>query len=291
VKANQAVFPIATMCRLLGVSSSGYYAWVARAPAAHTQADAARLTHIRKIHAWSRGTYGAPRIHAALAAEGLSVGRKRVARLRRRASLMGVSRRKWIATTVRQACARPAPDLVERHFSAVEPDRLWVADATYIPTWAGFLYLAVVIDVFSRRVVGWAMAKHLRTELMLAALNMALAQRRPKDVIHHSDQGSQYTSVAFGLRCQQMGVRPSMGSAGDCFDNALAESFFATLECELLDRSRFRTQEQAEMAVFEFIAGWFNPHRRHSAIGYLSPMEYERRHARKSPLPQSSTVH
>jgi putative transposase len=145
--------------------------------------------------------------------------------------------------------------------------------------------------VFSRRVVGWAMATHLRTELMLAALNMALAQRRPKDVIHHSDQGSQYTSVAFRRRCQQMGVRPSMGSAGDGFDNALAESFFATLACERLDRSRFRTPEQAEMAVFECIEGWFNPHRRHSAIGYLSPMEYERRHARKSPLPQSSTVH
>jgi putative transposase len=209
----------------------------------------------------------------------------------RRAGLTGVSRRKWMAATVRQACARPAPDLVERHFSAAEPDRLWVADATCIPAWAGFLYLAAVIDVFSRRVVGWAMAEPLRTELMLAALNRALVQRRAKDVIHHSDQGAQYPSVTFGLRCQQMGVRRSMGSVGDCFDNALAESFFATLGCELLDRSRFRTPEQAEMAVFEFIEGWFNPHRSHSAIGYLSPMEYERRHACESPLPQSSTVH
>ncbi len=190
-----------------------------------------------------------------------------------------------MATTVRQACARPAPDLVERHFSAVEPDRLWVADATYIPTWAGFLYLAVVIDVFSRRVVGWAMAKHLRTELMLAALNMALAQRRPKDVMHPSDQGSQYTSVAFGRRCQQMGVRPSMGSAGDCFDKALAESFFATLECELIDRNRWRTHTEARMAVFDYIEGFYNPRRRHSALGYLSPVDYEHTHAATTTAP------
>ncbi len=291
MKANQAVFPIATMCRLLGVSSSGYYAWVARAPAAHTQADAALLTHIRKIHEWSRGTYGAPRIDAALAAEGLSVGRKRVARLMRRASLTGVSRRQWMATTVRQACARPAPDVVERHFSAVEPDRLWVADATDMPTWAGFLSLAVVSEVCSRRVVGWAMATHRRPELRLAARHMALAQRRPKDVMHHADHGSQDTSVAFGRRGQQMGVRPSRGSAGDGFDHARAESFFATLACARLDRSRFRTPEPAAMAVFACIEGGFNPHRRHSAIGYLSPMESERRHARTSPLPQSSTVH
>jgi transposase InsO family protein len=291
VKTNQAIFPIATMCRLLGVSSSGYYAWEPRELSAHAQADAVLLRRIRQIHEWSRGTYGARRIHVELAEEGIHVGCKRVARLMRLAGLKGISPRKWVTTTVREVRARPAPDLVQRHFRAQGPDRLWVADATYIPTWAGFLYLAVVIDVFSRRVVGWAMAKHLRTELMLAALNMALAQRRPKHVIHHSDQGSQYTSVAFGLRCEKMGVRPSMGSVGDCFDNALAESFFATLECELIDRCRFRTQEEAEMAVFDFIEGWFNPHRRHSSVGYLSPIEYERRHAIRSQLPKSPTVH
>jgi putative transposase len=291
VKANQAIFPIATMCRLLGVSSSGYYAWEPREPSARTQADEVLLMHIGRIHEWSRGTYGAPRIHAELAEHGIHVGHNRVARLMRLAGLKGVSGRKWITTTVREVRARPAPDLVERHFKADGPDRLWVADATYVPTWVGFLYLAVVIDVFSRRVVGWAMAKHLHTELMLAALNMALAQRRPKSVIHHSDQGSQYTSVAFGMRCQKMGVRVSMGSVGDCFDNALAESFFATLECELIDRCRFRTQEEAETAIFDFIEGWFNPHRRHSSIGYLSPIEYERRHAIRSQLPNSPTVH
>ena len=177
---------------------------------------------------------------------------------------------------MRRTDARPAPDLVERDFTAPGPDRLWVADITYVPTWAGFLYLAVVLDAFSRRVVGWAMANHLRTELVLHALNMALGQRRPTEVIHHSDQGCQYTSVAFGRRCRQMGVRPSMGSVGDCFDNALCESFFATLECELLERQRFRTQAEAKMAVFDFIEGWYNPGRRHSALGYQSPVNYER---------------
>ena len=170
---------------------------------------------------------------------------------------------------------RPA-GLVQRKFTAEAPDRLWVADITYIPTWAGFLYLAVVLDAFSRRIVGWAMATHLRTKLVLDALDMALGQRRPEAVIHHSDQGSQYTSIAFGARCRQAGVRPSMGSVGDGYDNALCESFFATLECELLDRHRFRSQVEARMAVFTFIEGWYNPRRRHSAIGYRSPINFER---------------
>jgi putative transposase len=202
---------------------------------------------------------------------------KRIARLMRVAGLAGVSRRKGIRTTVRDERARPAPDLVERNFSAEAPDRLWVADITYIPTWSGFLYLAVVVDAFSRRVVGWAMATHLRTELVLEALNMALQQRRPEQVIHHSDQGSQYTAIAFGQRCRAMGVRPSMGSVGDCFDNALCESFFATLECELIDRCHFHTPAEARIATFEFIEGWYNPHRRHSALDYHSPISYERR--------------
>jgi putative transposase len=187
-----------------------------------------------------------------------------------------VSRRKWITTTIRDRAARPAPDLVERNFSAPAPNRLGVDDITYIPTWTGFLYLAVVLDACSRRVVGGAMETHLRTELVLEALNMALGQRRPSEVIHHSDQGTQYTSIAFGMRCRQAGVRPSMGSVGDCFDNAMAESFFATLECELLDRRRFKTQVEARMAIFDFIEGWYNPRRRHSALGYHSPIDYER---------------
>jgi putative transposase len=220
-----------------------------------------------------------PRVHFELGTEGIRVSRKRVARLMRAAGLQGVSRRKGWKTTVRDRDTRPAPDLVEREFAAAGPDRLWVADITYIPTWVGFLFLAVVVDAWSRRVVGWAMATHLRTELVLEALNMAVAQRQPRDVIHHSDQGCQYTSVAFGHRCRQAGVRPSMGSVGDAYDNALCESFFATLECELLDRMTFRTQAEARLAVFDFIEGWYNPQRRHSSLGYLSPLAYERLHA------------
>jgi putative transposase len=270
------VHPIATQCRVLGVSASGYYAWAVRPASARATADAALMEQIRVIHTRSRGTYGERRIHAELAALGVRVGRKRVTRLMRAMGLAGVSRRKGIRTTIRDREAHPAPDLVDRDFTAVGPDRLWVADITYVPTWAGFLYLAVVLDAWSRRVVGWAMATHLRTELVLEALNMAFTQRRPADVIHHSDQGCQYTSIAFGQRCRDMGVRPSMGSVGDAYDNAMCESFFATLECELLDRHRFRSQAEARIAIFEFIEGWYNPHRRHSSLDYQSPINYER---------------
>jgi putative transposase len=281
VKANRANYRVATQCRVLGVSPSGYYAWLDRGPSARRVTDEALLKCIRTIHSVSRGTYGAPRIHAELVDEGWRIGRKRVARLMREAGLCGVSRRKWITTTRRRPDARPAPDLVERNFTVDQPDRLYVADITYVPTWAGFLFLAVVLDACTRRIVGWAMANHLRTELVLDALNMALHQRRPTDVIHHSDQGTQYTSIAFGLRCKHAGVRPSMGSVGDCFDNAMCESFFATLECELIDRSTFRTHAEAKLAIFEFIEGWYNPHRRHSALGYVSPAVYERRIAER----------
>ena len=222
------------------------------------------------------GSYGAPRIQAELAEQGLAVSRKRVARVMRQAGLAGVSRRKGPRTTRRDAQARPAPDLVERVFHADAPDRLWVADITYVPTLAGFLYLAIVLDVFSRRIVGWSMAGHLRTELVLDALDMAVEQRRPGSVIHHSDQGCQYTSFAFGERCRRWGVVPSMGSVGDCFDNAMAESFFATLECELLDRTHFHDHHQARRAIFEFIEGWYNPHRRHQGLGQQSPIAFER---------------
>jgi putative transposase len=287
------MYPTATMCRALGVSPGGYYARLKRPLSARARADGELSARIAEIHRRSRATYGAPRIHAELKEQGLRVGCKRVARLMRAAQLKGVSRRNWIITTVRDCEARPAPDLVERNFTAPGPDCLWVADITYIPTWAGFLYLAVVLDAFSRRIVGWAMETYLRTELVLKALDMALAQRRATGVIHHSDQGSQYTSLAFGKRCEQAGVRPSMGSVGDCFDNAMCESFFATLECELLNRQSFKTQVEARMAVFDFIEGWYNPHRRHSALDYLSPINYERSHSAKadfrSPTPSTES--
>ena len=279
MKANRAAWKVASMCRVLGVSTSGFYAWLDRPASARAQSDARLVDEIKAIHRRSRHTYGMPRVQAELSEQGVRVGGKRVARLMRAAGLQGVSRRKWVTTTVRDADARPAPDLVQRHFSAKAPDALWVADITYIPTWAGFLYLAVVLDAFSRRVVGWAMQTHLRAELVLQALEMAYGQRRPAQVVHHSDQGTQYTSIAFGTRCREMGVRPSMGSVGDCFDNAMAESFFATLECELLERRRFKSQAEAELAVFDFIEGWYNPQRRHSSLGYLSPVQFEKRHA------------
>ena len=275
--ANRADYPVAMQCRVLGVSPSGYYAWLDRPASARRVTDEVLLERIGAIHRESRSTYGAPRIHAELRDEGWRVGRKRVARLMREAGLVGVSRRKRIATTRRRPDARPAPDLVERDFMAAEPDQLYVADITYVPTWAGFLFLAVVLDACTRRIVGWAMANHLRTELVLAALNMALHQRQPSDVIHHSDQGTQYTSISFGRRWKQAGVRPSMGSVGDCYDNAMCESFFATLECELIDRTTFRSHAEAKLAIFQFIEGWYNPHRRHSSIDYLSPINYERR--------------
>lgn len=275
MSAYRAVYPIATMCRVLGVSPSGYYAWTKRPPSRRAASDGALTESIRAAHAASHGTYGAPRIQVDLADAGVGVSRKRIARLMRLAGLAGVSRRKFTVTTRRDG-GRQAPDLVARDFTAKRPDQLWVADITYIPTWAGFLYLAVVLDACSRRIVGWSMAPSLATQLVLDALDMALTTRRPKGVIHHSDQGSQYTSIAFGTRCREAGVRPSMGSVGDAYDNAMAESFFATLECELLDRRRFKTQAEARIAVFTFIESFYNPRRRHSGIGYLSPVAYEK---------------
>jgi putative transposase len=277
VKAYQADYTVAMLCRVLEVSPSGYYAWSKRPPSARRQADAALGDRIEAIFRHSRFTYGRLRIDKDLREAGISVSGKRIARLMRERRIVGVSRRKGTFTTVRDRNAQPVPDLVDRKFQADRPDQLWVADITYIPTWAGFLYLAVVLDVYSRRVVGWAMANHLRTELVLDALNMAIFRRKPNNVIHHSDQGCQYTSIAFGKRCQEAGVRPSTGSVGDCYDNAMCESFFATLECELLAFHRFKTHREAAAVAFDFIEGWYNPHRRHSALGYLSPNNFERR--------------
>jgi putative transposase len=279
--AEKARFPIAFMCQRLGVSTSGFYAWCKRLPSARTQADTALTTRITTIHAASRGIYGAPRVHAELAdAHAVHCGRKRIARLMRAAGLVGVCRRRGVHTTQRGQTEAPASDLVQRQFVADAPNRLWVADITYLPTWQGFLYLAVVLDAFSRRVVGWAMAAHMRAALVLDALEMALWARRPDaGLIHHSDHGSQYTSLAFGQCCRRAGVVPSRGSVGDCYDNAMAESFFASLECEVIDRCRWQTQSEARMAVFDYIEAFYNPRRRHSALGYLSPKEFERRHA------------
>ena len=250
---------------------------------ARARADLALMRPIEAIYRRSKDVYGSPMIHAELADDyGIRVGRKRVARLMRAAGFRGATLRRYVVTTLADPRGERAVDLVDRKFYTDGPDRLWVADITYIPTWSGFLYLAMVLDVYSRRIVGWAMETHLRTELILAALDMALTQRRPSAVIHHSDRGCQYTSYAFGKRCQEAGVMPSMGSVGDAYDNAMAESFFATLERELLNRRRFKSQAEAKMAVFEWIEGWYNPHRRHSSLGYRSPVNYERANERSA---------
>ena len=276
MKANQASHPVRRMCELLGVSPSGYYAWLTRSPSAREGADRALRDRIVDIHYRSRGIYGALRIDAELAAEGVAVGRKRVARLMRQARIQGVSRRKRVTTTRQDPTQAAAPDLVRRNFTAAGPNRIWVADITYVPTKAGFLYVAVVIDLWSRRVVGWSMRNDLTTPLVTDALDMAISQRNPTAVIHHSDRGSQYTSAVFGARCRRAGVIPSMGRRGNAYDNAVAESFFASLETELLHRTSFRTRIQARIGVFEYIEGFYNPTRRHSAIGYHSPTNYER---------------
>ena len=273
---NQRQHRVRLMCRVLEVSPSGYYAWRRRESSARERSDADLLQKIAQIHHRSRGTYGVPRIHAQLASEGQFVGRKRIARLMQKAGLKGVYRRQWPRTTLRSPQDRPAPDLVDRHFSAAAPDQLWVADITYVPTASGFLYL---LDVFSRRVVGWSMKTHLRSELVLDAPRTASSITRIK--------GSQYTGLEFGSRCLRAGVRPSIGSVGDCYDNALCESFFATLECELIDRTRFQNPDQARREVFDFIEGFYNPHRLHSALGYHSPINFERNHTEVQSIPNS----
>lgn len=280
--AHQAEYPISVMCDVLGVSTSGYYAWRGREPSKRAKEDARLTEVIEGIHKKSRGTYGSPRIHRELREDHqIRIGKKRVARLMRDAGLRGACRRKYVNTTQRAERGRPAPDLVDREFTADEPNRLWVADITYVPTRGGFCFLAVVMDVFSRRIVGWSMKTHMETSLVLDALTMAVRQRQPREVIHHSDQGSQYTSVEFGSRCREAGIRPSMGTVADCYDNAMCESFFATLECELLDRHCFDNTTQAQEEIFDFIEGWYNPHRRHSALDYSSPINYEKQHQRR----------
>lgn len=267
------------MCRLLEVSPSGFYASIGRVPSKRSVSNAKLLTRIRHHYEASDGTYGAVRILKDLHDEAPQerVGRHRVARLMRKNGIVGVTRRRGCTTTKRGAIEATASDLVDRNFDVDGPNELWVADITYVPTWAGFLYLAVVLDAWSRRIVGWAMHTTLETDVVLEALNMAVQQRRPVNVIHHSDHGCQYTSLAFGRRCKEVGVRPSRGSVGDAYDNAMCESFFASLECELIDRRRFRTQAEARMALFRYIEGFYNPRRRHSALDYLSPINYERR--------------
>ena len=270
------------MCRALGVNRTSFHDWERRAPSDRALSDAWLTEQIKQIHVASDGTYGARRVHAELRIEhGIRVGRKRVARLMKAAGISGVLPRKRRRTTVRLPGLRVAPDLVERDFRPDGPNQTWSADITYISTWEGFLYLAHVQDLFSRLIVGWSMADHLRSELVVSALEMALYRRRPAPgLIHHSDQGCQFTAVLFTRRCERAGIEISMGSVGDCYDNAASEAFHATIKKERIYRQSWPTRAEARAAVFEYIEGWYNPRRRHSTLGYLSPVEFERHHAR-----------
>jgi putative transposase len=277
IATRKAEHSVKTLCRVLGVSRSGFHAWERRAPSDRELADAWLGEQIRAIHDQSRQTYGARRVHAALRHRGVRVGRKRVERLMRTLRLSGLVPKRYRRTTIRVPGVRVAGDLVERDFNPSGPNQLWVADIKYVRSWQGWLYLAAVVDCYSRRVIGWSMRTDLEAELVVDALEMAVARRRPAvGLVHHSDQGSQYVSLIFGERCRDAGVQLSMGSKGDAYDNAVAESFFASLEKDLLRRRSFATRDEARTAVFDYIETFYNPIRLHSTLGYLSPVEYEK---------------
>jgi putative transposase len=277
IAAEKGNYPVAVMCRVLKVSRTGFHHWVRRAPSDRALTDAWLTEKIKRVHEGSRGVYGAPRVHAELRLEhGIRVGRKRVARLMKAAGIAGIRPRKRWRTTIRLAGVRPAEDLVGRQFRPAAPNVLWVADITYLRTSEGWLYLAAVQDAYSRAIVGWAMATHMKTSLVVDALQMALARRRPQPgVIHHSDQGSQYVSLAFGRAAREAGIAISMGSRGDAYDNAVAETFFATLKKELVNRRSWPTRIELQSAVFEYIEAFYNRQRRHSTLNMLSPINYE----------------
>ncbi len=276
IEDHRASFPVRTMCAVLEVSASGYYAWRDRPESARARANRALAADIRRVHADSRAVYGSPRVHAALRAEGRRVGVHRVARLMRHHGIQGRHKRRRPRTTDSNHSLPVAPNLLDRRFAAPAPNRVWLADITYIPTAEGWLYLAVVLDMFSRRVVGWAMRETMPQELTIAALQMAIANRRPAPgLVHHSDRGSQYAARAYRRLLDQHGLLCSMSRKGDCWDNAPMESFFGSMKTELDNGNTFETRQAAKNSVFAFIEGWYNRHRLHSAIGYCSPVAKE----------------
>ena len=275
---HDSEFRIQRMCRVLGVGRSGYYAWCSRSASQRVQEDEVLLVKIQQAYQISRGTYGSPRIHAALQKQGVKCSQKRVARLMRLHKITGRNRQKrHPVTTQRDPGAIPAPNLLNQEFYASAPDQKWVSDITYIETAEGWLYLASILDLFSRRVVGWAMADHMEASLVEDALKMALQQRQPEaGLLHHSDQGRQYTSVAYQNRLANAHCQVSMSRTGNCYDNAAMESFFGTLKTECATQP-FATRAQARTAIFEFIEAWYNRQRLHSSLDYLSPMEFEQK--------------
>ena len=276
IEAERTEFPVQFMCRMLGVSRSGYYDWRGRPPSRRSRENAALTEKVREIHRRSRETYGSPRVHAELRALGTRCGRKRVASLMRRAGLRGCVRGRRKSTTRRSGRAVPANDLLRRSFVATETDKVWVADITYVATDEGFLYLAFILDVCSRRIVGWAMEGHLGTELVVDALRMAVWRRKPAPgLVHHSDQGVQYTALSFAEKLREVGITPSMGRTGSALDNAMAESFVSTLKAELVSRLQFPSRQAARTAIFEYLETFYNTRRLHSALGYRTPVDFE----------------
>ncbi len=277
VAANQAEHSITMMCRVLGVSRSGFHAWAGRPPSARAIEDERLTARIRQLYELRRKVYGSPRIWADLVLDdGERLGRKRVERLMRKPGLSGLQEEKWKGTTIRVPGVRVADDLLDRDFTASAPNQRWVADITYLRTWQGWLYLVAVQDLYSRRTVGWSMADHMRKELVIDALQMALAHRRPAPgLIWHPDQGSQFVSLAFGQQARAAGLAQSMGSRGDCFDNAVAESFFATIKKELIHRRSWPTRAELFTEVFDYIEVFYNRQRRHSTLGQKSPVDFE----------------
>jgi putative transposase len=284
VDVEKALYPVNLLCRLLKVSRSGYYAWVSRAPSKRAVADEVLTEQIKSFYDASRSTYGAPRIWLDLRDAGVHVGGKRVARLMRANGWQGVHRRSWKHATKADPNAVPAPDLLGRDFTATAPNQKWVADVTYVPTVAGWLYLATVLDVFSRRILGWSMDTHRKTQLVCDAVSMAVANRggQVAGVIHHSDHGGEYTSRDLERELRRCGALASMGSVADCYDNSMAESFFATIETELFwaqPHRRFDTHRDAKLAIFDYIEVFYNRQRRHTSIGGVPPITFESRHA------------
>ncbi|GAB3588659.1 hypothetical protein GCM10027445_69830 [Amycolatopsis endophytica] len=271
-------------CRVLKVSRSGYYDWRDRPPSSREQDNKLLLKHIEAIHAESRGTYGWPRVHAELVlGMGVNVNHKRVARLMREAGIQGLYRRRRRGCTVRNSAEEPAEDLVNRKFTVESPNLLWLTDITEHPTKEGKVYCAAVMDAYSRRIIGWSIDNHMRTELVIDALGMATLRRKPEsgNTVLHSDHGSQFTAWAFGQRLRAAGILPSMGSVGDCYDNSMMESFWGTLQLEVLDTKAWATRDELASAIFEWIECWYNPERRHSGNGMLSPAEFEARNPQR----------
>jgi transposase InsO family protein len=284
IAVEKAHHSVVLMCRVLGVAKSAFYAWQRQRLSARARVDKQLTNEINDIYEGSRCTYGAPRVHAELRNRGKRVGRKRVARLMRTAGLVGRTPRRFRRTTIPDLSTQvQVQDLVQRQFDPTEPNQLWLSDITYIRTWEGWLYLAVILDAYSRKVVGWALADHMRTELVTAALQMALISRLPAPgLVCHSDRGSQYTSAAYRDLLEQHGLRHSVGQPGTCWDNAVAESFFATLKKELIYLHVWPTRQSARTAIFAFIEGWYNRFRLHSTLNYASPQLYEEDYYRLS---------